>query len=355
MRQVPKAIAQEMERLYFRGADDFNGLFGAVETQPHPWAKSPSGRAIFTLIHLRRGDPRFGTLAVVTGVHGIELGGVQQIFKTPSVFDGLGFRGHLLVVYAVNAHGAAWMDRADEDGADPNRRKDPVVDPRNDSALLGIKHLIMPDQPKLITRASIGQVASRLGGAREAQAVLSSGQSAIPGAPFYTGLMEGYTTNVFQGVLDRISDLASNRVVVVDLHTGLGPDGQQTVMCLNRQSEMTAVARSVFGEDIQFPYSGPAIPTAVTGSLMGYAGRHDGWLAINAEQGRIDPVSVYLALCRRAVANRAFDACLIDGYEWLTYCQELAEVFYSTDSSWQDGAKSNIRGLLEKVVVYLQE
>ena len=98
-----------------------------VETQPHPWARSPSGRAIFTSIHLRRGDPRFGTLAVVTGVHGIELGGVQQIFKTPSVFDGLGFRGHLLVVYAVNAHGAAWMDRVDEDGADPNRRKDPVV------------------------------------------------------------------------------------------------------------------------------------------------------------------------------------------------------------------------------------
>lgn len=28
MRQVPKAIAQEMERLYFRGADDFSGLFG---------------------------------------------------------------------------------------------------------------------------------------------------------------------------------------------------------------------------------------------------------------------------------------------------------------------------------------
>jgi len=213
----------------------------------------------------------------------------------------------------------------------------------------------MPERPELVTPVIIREVAAKLGGFNEAQRILSSGQSAIPGAPFYTGLMEGHTTNVFQGVLDRISDLASNRVVIVDLHTGLGSDGQQTVMCLNRQPEMTARARSVFGEDVQFPYSGPAISTAVTGSLMGYAGRHDGWLTINAEQGRSDPVSVYLALCRRAVANRAFDACLIDGYELSMYCQELAKVFYSTDSSWQDSVRRNIRSLLEKVVAYLQE
>ena len=178
---------------------------------------------------------------VVSGTHGIEgfAGSLCQSRWLEGLVAGDGSAIPIpdgvavVLMHAHNPHGFAWWRRVNEDNIDLNRNylagtERPVNEGYDALAEVLAPPSLDPDVLQALDARLVAYAAEH--GLAAVQAAVSSGQYDHPDGIFYGGRGPARSHEVMFDVLDR--HLAgAERVVVLDLHTGLGAWGDVEIIC----------------------------------------------------------------------------------------------------------------------------
>ena len=323
------------------------------------------------------GEANCRTLVHLSGVHGVEgyAGSAIQtaLLQTWTNGDSCPPNGTLVVlVHAVNAYGFYHGRRWNENGVDLNRnallRSEPfegLADRRRDveDAYAEISSLLNPISWSEVTFwwRALSTVARK--GFVATKRVLVSGQYSVPDGLWFGGTelqtchefvlellakvvgapkdnfwwMSGLET-ILDDVFPRPRASPSAPIFLIDVHTGLGPPGVDTLMALGNKSSLDGV-RNVFGEsDGTFLYGDTA-----SGAASGYdatigdvpSGYIDrlGWTnarGLIQEFGTIPGLLVARALVRENAAwHHGDDAEKRDA------ARDVRDAFYVPTAAWQ--------------------
>jgi predicted deacylase len=296
----------------------------AVDAVEHSFAhplKGPLGEQLATdCLWIGPADAS-RVIVLISGTHGIEAyaGSAVQHMVLENLLNQPHHHPHtaILFVHALTPWGFAWYRRCDENGIDLNRH---FVDfsqplPPNPNYELVRPWLFEPD-PHL--RADKLNEAAILLGRREYEMALSGGQYVDPLGPFYGGRSANHGRLVTEDLLRRFS-LPSRDLVVLDLHTGLGPWGYGELICDHLPDSAGAVtARRLYGAAI----AEPALGTSTSVPKAG--------LADYAWHEQMNSRSCYLTLEFGSYSTDALFDCLITDHQfWARYCPESLE-----DEQW---------------------
>lgn len=250
----------------------------------HPsGGQGPDGDTLFSdTLWLGPADaPR--VLVLCSGTHGIEghAGSAIQCDWLARLASGESRlpEGHAaLLIHVLNPWGMAWQRRCDQNGIDLNRNfVDFSTRPPDNPGYAELRHTLMHDDPAS-RRARLDDFAGRHG--REAlEIAVSGGQYQDPLGPFYGGRSPAPGRCLVEQLI-REYRLAQRQLLVIDLHTGLGPWGHGELICDHPpESSGTRRATELFGPMVTLPLAGTSSSVPKFG-LMDYA-----WHAIMDGRG----------------------------------------------------------------------
>ena len=232
-----------------RFLDAADAVEGRIENIRNP-RHGPDDESLFMDILSLGSEDATGVLVVSSGTHGVEGfagSGIQTRLLREGTFSRLPPNVKLLMVHGINPYGMAHLRRFNEDNVDLNRnfRDQSVLPPAND----GYETLADAFGPVSISFWSEVASWSRLlwftvtAGRAEFQAAASQGQYSHPQGLFYGGTFDTWSNVTLRSVVSRYL-AGANRVVIVDLHTGLGQYGNAEII-LNSPDHSPEYQRSV--------------------------------------------------------------------------------------------------------------
>ncbi len=323
---------------------------------PHPLS-SPDKRPLAT-DSFWLGNPNATQVVVLlSGTHGIEgyAGSAIQhmllshIMQLPehATLESTAF----LFVHAMTPWGFAWYRRCDENGIDLNRH---FVDfarplPANPN-YEKVRPLLIEMNTDKRNRA-LAELAQKLG-RRDYEIALSGGQYIDPTGPFYGGTAPNHGHKVTLDLFQRYT-LAQRDLVVLDLHSGLGPWGYGELICDHPPGSAGAIqAKRLFGAGITEPALGTSSSVPKTG-LADYA-----WHAIMNDN------SCYLTLEFGTYSTDALFNDLIEDHQfwtkqtpsgmddelWDAHRQRLLEHFCPADPWWRHSVLQRARQVVDQTL-----
>jgi hypothetical protein len=242
---------------------------------------------------------------VVSGTHGVE-GFAGSMCQTHWLADGgAATRPEtcaVVLLHAFNPYGFAWVRRVNEDNVDINRNFVDHADPPATPAYDQLADILAPAEWTTEVQASTGQALvewATTHGMDAIQAAVSGGQYHHPDGLFYGGSAPTASRLALQAFArDHLS--GRKRVVVLDLHTGLGEQGAVELICpLAPGTESYAravrwwgslVASNAGGDSVSAPLHGEwltVLPIMVPGTEVS---------GIALEWGTVDTLAVIDAL-----------------------------------------------------------
>ena len=289
-------------RARFFAAADSAGA--AVRSHPFP-DRGPAGEELAIDVAQLGPEDADRVVLVVSGTHGVEgfAGSMCQSRwleeqGTAPLPDGLA----IMWLHAHNPYGFAWVRRVNEDNVDINRNyTDFTVPPAND----GYDGLAEALAPAELTPAALEAADAVLldyaarQGFDALQAAVSGGQYRHPDGLFYGGAGPVRSQEVMREIIEsRLAD--AERVVVLDLHTGIGPRGEVELIT-HEVPGTPGHDRAVawWGERVASNAAGDSVSASIDGQWMAAAQE---WLAprevtsIALEWGTVDTVTVLQAL-----------------------------------------------------------
>lgn len=222
------------------------------------------------------GDSACNTvLFVCSGTHGVEgfAGSAIQNGLLKAAAQGLvrGSGVRLVLIHGLNPFGFAWLRRATEDNIDLNRNF--VVEGTPFPANEGYAALADILEPTSLSAASEASALLRLlwfaarhgiGAARDA---VTRGQYDHPQGLFYGGHVRSWSARALEDTLSR-HGRSAERVVFLDVHTGLGPYGKGEVIV---NSALTAPdygrAKAIWGERVKSTKASESVSADLFGTL----------------------------------------------------------------------------------------
>jgi len=246
-------------------------------------------------------------LVLSSGTHGVE-GFAGSGIQTRLLREGIGKRlppgVGLLMIHAINPFGMAYLRRFTEDNIDLNRnfRDHTQPYPANPSydALADII------APRSLSFGSEVRSWSRLlwyrltAGKAASQAAVSGGQYSHPGGLFYGGTVAGWSNETVRSIVrDYLS--GARRVIVVDVHTGLGQSGAAEVI-LNVPDTSPAYQRAlaIWGSElVESTVSGGSVSPHLEASLKLAIPEllpNTEVTAVSLEFGTVPPMEAFKAL-----------------------------------------------------------
>ena len=165
-------------------------------------------------------------LVMISGTHGVEgyCGSAVQSFllheinqQTHPLPDDVA----ILMIHSLNPWGMYWARRCDHQGIDLNRNfvdfsQLPAADPRQQQVLDALLQESRDARNQALMQLMVQW------GQGEFERVVTEGQYDSPWAPFYGGRAPAFSAGVVDGIIEHWQ-LAQRELVVIDLHTGLGP------------------------------------------------------------------------------------------------------------------------------------
>ncbi len=223
------------------------------------------------------------TLVLISGTHGVEgyVGSAIQRFLLQYLqADAAAFASgwNILLLHALNPWGMQHARRCDQDGIDLNRN---FIDfsalPTIDDDYIDVLNAFLMNDVEARRQQLTGL--NQQWGQKRFDRLLSGGQYEYDWAPFYGGRAPAFA----QGVLDEIIEtwqLAEKRLVVIDLHSGLGPWGHGELISDHPlSSRANEEAQRLFGRAVAVTDAGESCSVSKAG-LMDYR-----WHPLMQQQG----------------------------------------------------------------------
>lgn len=315
---------------------------GNVESFLNP-ASEQGGEQLFTDIALLGPEDAENILVLMSGTHGVEGfggSGVQVGLLREDISGRLQPNTGLVMIHAVNPYGFANLRRFNEDNVDLNRN---FVDhcqsyPENqeyDQLADIIAPRTLSAYTDVSSALSILWYRLRYGSARLQHAV-THGQYSHPQGLFYGGRFATWSNRRLHEIAERYLAGAA-RVIVIDLHTGLGPYAYGEVI-LNDPEDAPAYQRAVtwWGEErVKSTIKGESVSAHLSGTVKVAFSRmlpDTEVTAVGLEFGTLPPMDVFKAiraenwLCHHGGPDHA-DAIKIK--------QQLLRAFYPDDELWK--------------------
>ena len=195
----------------------------------------PEGEALFMDAAYFGAKNITDALVISSGTHGVE-GFAGSGIQTGLLLDGFVSRLwpylNILLIHAINPYGMAHFRRFNEDNVDINRNfMDHSLPHPGNPEYEALADVIAPTSISFWSEvASWWRILwfRMTAGKAAAQAALSRGQYSHPSGLFYGGTFETWSTKSIRSIVHRYLSNA-NRIVVLDLHTGLGEYGNAEV------------------------------------------------------------------------------------------------------------------------------
>jgi len=282
-------------------------------------------------------------LVLISGTHGVEGfagSGIQSGLLTTGIAEALSSNARLVMIHALNPYGFAFLRRANEDNVDLNRnfidhdkpypvnreydRISRVIAPRSMSAPANIWAALR----FLWYRLAFGK--------EKLQRIVTQGQYAHPDGLFFGGHFATWSNQTLHEIAAR--QLAgAGRVVVIDLHTGLGPYGQGEII-LSDSEQDPAYQRAVawWGEArVKSTESGESVSSHLSGTVkLAFTRMLVGAevTAVGLEFGTSPPLEVFKALreenwLHQQIGDNHPQAARIK--------QQFLKMFYPDDDLWK--------------------
>ena len=296
---LPLTYAQARAR-FLAAAQDAGAT---ITTHGHHLTGPDGGELAIDVAELGPADANDAVL-VVSGTHGVE-GYAGSALQSRWLTKATGDRPEhvrLVMVHALNPHGFAWVQRVNEDNVDLNRNfidwdKPPPTNPGYDDLADDLVPKRWDAQTQEQTAASLLDHLGRLGAA-EAQSVISGGQYSHPQGIFYGG--DGPTwSNRWLRAWAPAELATCQRLVVIDLHTGLGPWGHgEFIVHLGSADPGYRRAAEMWG-DVKSPLVGDTVSSSLTGDWLDAFDHVLPNVEITStalEFGTVDPITVLQAL-----------------------------------------------------------
>ena len=294
-------------------------------------------------------------LVLMSGTHGVEgyTGSAIQRYLLQQIADG-GLRLPpslaLLMVHSLNPWGMRWARRCDREGIDLNRNfcdfdALPPVTADREQVLLALS---LPGTNDCIK--SLAALRREWGQWRFDIAV-SEGQYDTPWAPFYGGRGPAASRRAIDGCIDHWQ-LEQRELVVIDLHTGLGPWGYGELISDHPAgSKANDYARNLFGPAVAVAEEGQSFSVPKRG-LLDYR-----WHPLMAERG------CFLTLEFGTLSTDSLFYTLLDEHrfwrdhspqsapvEYARHRREMLQHFCPEDNLWRQGVLFRAWQVVRRVI-----
>ena len=345
-------------RQAFLAAAQFAGA--EVESFLNPNSEK-EGVQLFTDVALLGPEDAENILLLMSGTHGVEgLGGsgIQVGLMREGLSGGLKPNTRLVMIHAVNPYGFANMRRFNEDNVDLNRNfvdhsgvypenkeYDQLADllaPRSFSTLANVFAALQ----FLWCRLRYGQASL--------QHAVTQGQYSHPHGLFYGGRFPCWSNRILHAIGERHL-LHAARVVVIDLHTGLGPYGYGEVI-LNDSEDDPAYRRAVTwwgAERVKSTLEGGSVSAHLSGTVRLAFSRMlpDAELtAVGLEFGTLPLMEVFKAI---RAENWLYQHGGADHPDAVKIKQQLIRAFYPNDELWKQQVWEQGRLVVEQALANL--
>ncbi len=350
----------------FRDAAQVAGA-NMVATQTHPTALGPNGEALSIDVARLGPEDAKDFLVIVSGTHGVEgfAGSAIQVgLLRERILSGSCKGVGILLIHALNPYGMAHGRRFNEDNIDLNRNFRSEDEPPRENPYYGdLASAIAPKSVSLKTE--IGSWLRILlfairHGKTAAQATLSQGQYVDAEGLFFGGKSESWSAATLRSITERyLAD--ADRVVVVDVHTGLGAFGDYEIILHDSvDSEFYRWAIDIWGETrVKSTLSsgngrGRSASAHITGTIkLGFTQLPNvRTLAVGLEFGTLPPMRVFKALRAENVLHHHGNAS--DSHV-AAIKESLLRAFYPDSPEWKASIWNRGRDVIESALNWLKK
>lgn len=333
---APDAFAETYRagRAAFLSAAEAAGL--STVTRVHPTAVGRDGRPLFldTVSIGRRDAP--AALLVVAGTHGVEgyfgsavLTGLLRRQAFAAGPDGV----KVVLLHGLNPYGFAWDRRVDEANIDVNRNfvdfRRPPENPAFDAMaeILPLAGLSAADEAS--ADAALAEAGARLG-ADILHRAIALGQYRHPDAPMFGGTGPSWSNAMLYDILKEELRYAE-RMVCVDLHTGLGAPGACAILSDEPPASLgLRRAKAVWPGIVSCQAEAVSPPTA--GTLCQALSTRPGTVAAVVEIGTVALPEIFRLLRRDAWLHRHAGA---DHPQAEAVAAAMRAAFCPPDAGWR--------------------
>jgi hypothetical protein len=240
-----------------------------------PMHKDQNGLGLFIDVASRRAEKQRSLLVVISGTHGVEGfcgSGCQVGLLRDQVYRELPNTVGLVLVHALNPYGFAYMRRVNEDNVDLNRNFHDFSKPFPSSAAYEVVHnALVPldwDGPFRLSADAEIQKYIQVHGSTAFQAAVSGGQYSRPDGLFFGGTRQTWSNNTFCKIMSQLLTAPTEKIAILDLHTGLGPSGYGEPIYPGNDLAEYLRAIKWFGPEVTSTIKGDSTSAQVTGSLV---------------------------------------------------------------------------------------
>jgi hypothetical protein len=213
-------------------------------------AAGPEGEELFTDLALLGPRASKNVLVLISGTHGVE-GFAGSAVQTGLMREGIASKlkenSRILMIHAINPFGFAHLRRVDEANVDVNRNffdhsKPHPQNPAYDTlaefiaplSVLSLSRIAV--WPRLLWYKATGRI-------EVLQQAISGGQYSHPEGLFYGGRSATWSNKTLRSIVQEYLS-GAQRIVVIDLHTGLGAYGDYEII-LQQPEESPAYQRAI--------------------------------------------------------------------------------------------------------------
>jgi hypothetical protein len=237
--------------------------------------KGPDGETLATDVALVGPADAKNLLIVISGTHGVEGlagSGCQVAWLRLHTRADLPPDTAVLLLHMLNPWGCAWARRQTEDNVDLNRNfcdfdGELPVNPLYESV-----HDIVVSPAHLVRAAADPSLSAfrKAHGDAALAAALFSGQYQHGDGVGFGGSKATWSNSTLRAIIAQYG-MTADRVVVVDIHTGLGPFGYGTLLCAEPPgSAALRRARSYFGRSVVAVSEEASVPYEIHGNLLNW-------------------------------------------------------------------------------------
>lgn len=301
------------------------------------------GAGLFTDVAALGPAEAENVLVMMSGTHGVEGfagSAIQTGILSTEPADALGPGVRLVMIHALNPFGFAFLRRTNEDNVDLNRNfvdhdQPPPVDRDYEriASLLAPRSIAAPAK----LWASLMLLWFRLSyGQDKLQRVVTQGQYLHPDGLFYGGRAATWSNRALHEIVARHLAGAA-RVMIIDMHTGLGPYGEAEII-MNDPAHDPAYRRAVdcWGvAQVKSTESGESVSAHLSGTVkLAFARMLDGveLTSVGLEFGTAPPLEVFRALREE---NWLFHHGREDHPQAARIKRQFLKAFYPDDELWR--------------------